>query len=273
MMKETACETVYYKEVDGKKLRMLIVKPDDWKVDDNRTAIVWIHGGGFKSGNFSRPEIYLPQSHYFANRGVVSFDIQYRLITEPGVTTNNCVQDAKSAMRYIRMHSKEYGISPNKIVVVGESAGGYLATSLVTLSEINDPADDLSISAVPDAVVNCNGVVDFVKWNVKGAASEEEIEKWRKLSPTHNIKSGLPPLLNLQGESDKTIKPEITIKFHQDYLVAGNKSEIVLWPDAKHGFLIIGYTATEEQNVRAVNAIDSFLCSLQLIFGAPNLEI
>ena len=88
-----------YKKVDGRDLRLFIVKPDDWKATDQRPALVLFHGGGWTGG---APTQFNEQATYLARRGLVCVQVEYRLVKDlPGPPTN-CVRDAKSAMRWVR---------------------------------------------------------------------------------------------------------------------------------------------------------------------------
>ena len=214
-------------------------------------AIVWIHGGGWTK---NCPEAYLPHCQYFARRGVASFSVEYITPGIPVIT--QYMEYIKSAIRFIRKHAEHFRIDREKIVVIGESAGGQLAISLA----INN-----DIMSVPNLIVNCNGVVDF-SGAFKKFVSEYDFpsiesidEKAKKLSAIHNLSEGMPPILNLQGKKDKTVRPEETIAFHNKYKSYGNISKLVLWEDASHSFILPRYTATKKQIKRAVKEIEIFL--------------
>lgn len=189
---------IVYKLVQGRKLELIYCLPKP--ADGFHTAVVWIHGGGLTGG---KAEDYIPHCCYFAERGFVGISVEYRLLSEE-VAVEDCIADAADAVRFIRFHAELFGIAPQRIAVVGESAGGYLATALVTVVEDPDGCSQ------PDAVVNCNGVVDLTgaflyfatkKPNARPIEATKEIKKRaRDLSPLYHIEGDLPPLLNLQGE-------------------------------------------------------------------------
>ena len=116
--------TRIYKKVADRELKLTIVNPSDWKASDQRPAMVFFHGGGWTSGG---PTQFTQHSEYLATRGMVCIQVEYRLIKKgdsgPPI---DCVHDAKSAMRWVRVHAAELGIDPNRIGAGGGSAGGQL---------------------------------------------------------------------------------------------------------------------------------------------------
>ena len=86
---------------------------------------------------------------------MVAIDVEYRLIPKPPAMDSPriCVEDAKSAFRWVREHAEQLQVDPNKIVGSGGSAGGYLAGAAALLPVWDDPKDDLSVSAKPNALV------------------------------------------------------------------------------------------------------------------------
>lgn len=267
-MHESICELLdysgykelIYKEINGRSLRLVYCIPDnDDRID--RDAVVWVHGGGLTGGNALD---YVPHSRFMAERGIVGISVEYRLLSE-GVTVESCISDVADAVIFIRSNADIFGIDPQKVVAVGESAGGYLVTALITVMKNYDE----NRRSIPNAVVNCNGVVDltgdFIYFVSKTpgdrpiTVTEQLMEKARKFSPIFHIGGEMPPLLNLQGEQDRTVLPQITQEFHERYTQMGGKSEIVLWRDARHAFIVTGYTATSEQIDRALSEIEKYI--------------
>jgi acetyl esterase len=118
-----------FKTVGELPLRIFYSSPEKLKQGDKRTAVVFIHGGGWVNGG---TDVFFMHARYFALRGAVGFSIEYRLVKPNGPYVADCLADCKSAIRYLRAHAKELGIDPNKIVVIGDSAGGHLTDCLGT---------------------------------------------------------------------------------------------------------------------------------------------
>src|SRR6478672_10141950 len=115
-----ATESLTYKKVEERELKLFIEKPADWNASDKRPAIVFFFGGGWVGGT---PQQFEKQSEYLATRGLVGIRVEYRVIPkgEKGAPIV-CCQDAKSAMRYVRSHAAELGVDSQRIAAAGGSA-------------------------------------------------------------------------------------------------------------------------------------------------------
>ena len=113
-----------YKKTKQANLAIYVHYPPGWKEADKRPAIVFFFGGGFQFGSVKQFE---PQAAYFASRGMVAARADYRVKSRHGVEPDACVEDAKSAVRWLRQNAAKLGIDPNRIVASGSSSGGYLA--------------------------------------------------------------------------------------------------------------------------------------------------
>jgi acetyl esterase/lipase len=214
------------------QLRLYMVRPKDWQPSDRRPAIVFIHGGGWSNGN---PDQWFPQCRYFALRGLVAASVQYRLRTK-NVDVDDCLADCKSAIRYIRRHATELGIDPQRIAVVGESAGGHLAAAVGTIDAFNHPEDDLSYSALPDALVLLNPITDLsTKWGKSLG------EKAIPLSPLHHISERTPPTLLVHGDSDRCVNIEHSRAFLKRMTELDRPSKLVVLEGADHAFAVFRY--------------------------------
>lgn len=146
---EPSGKKIEYKKVGDKSLSLYVLEPPT-TATALRPAIVFFHGGGWTGGNVGQ---FNAQANYLAAQGMVAVQVQYRLVAPHSSDTPQiCGEDAKSAMRWVRAHAKEFHIDPNRIAAAGGSAGGYLAAFTATVPGWNDPADDLSISPKPNAL-------------------------------------------------------------------------------------------------------------------------
>lgn len=92
--------------------------------DDVRPAILWIHGGALISGNRRGPNA--AQAERYLNAGYTIISIDYRLA--PQAKLDQIIEDLADAYRWVRVDGpKLFRIDPNRIAVIGHSAGGYLA--------------------------------------------------------------------------------------------------------------------------------------------------
>ncbi len=191
-----------YKTVDGITLEMTMYKP---QVSSNikLPAIVFFFGGGWVNGD---PSQFRLQAEYLATRGIVAFCPDYRTKSRHSTTPFESVKDAKSAMRYLKIHGDELEIDINKIVASGGSAGGHLAACTAVIDNINEASDDLSVFAVPMALALFNPVVDTGK---KGYGQEKLAGREFELSPVHHITANVPVTFIMHGKADTIVPYEL----------------------------------------------------------------
>jgi predicted esterase len=113
----------------------------------SRPAIIWVHGGSFKNGTRTSPEL-VDEANTFAKKGYVNVSIDYRLAT-PACTqpaSVSCVRaivdaqhDAQAAVRFLRANASTYDIDPDRIAIGGSSAGAITALNVGFNS--TDPGD------------------------------------------------------------------------------------------------------------------------------------
>ncbi len=279
-------QEMVYKTTKDTLLKIYFIKPADAKPGKKYPAIIWVHGGGWTGGTAST---FFPHAKYFALRNAVGFSIEYRLVRYGGTGIAECLEDCKSAIRFIREHATELNIDPDKIIVLGDSAGGHLAAALGTIDGFDDIADDLSISAKPNAMVLYNPCVDMTVYplvknifsntiqNTKtldsASITPEQWQLARSFSPISYAKKGQPHCLILHGLDDKVIPCEQSVRFTDAMNKAGNDCKIILLSKTRHAFVVPKYTATEAQVVAAITEGDKYLTSLGYLKGGPTLRV
>ena len=258
-------EMFVYKKVNGREMKLYVSKPVDWTSSDQRPAIVFFHGGGWVGGS---PSKFNGHCEYFASRGLVCATVEYRLI---GRGTNEtplvCIQDAKSAMRWVRSHAKELGIDPARIASAGGSAGGHLAAFCGLVNGKDDPQDNFSISAKPNAMILFNPVFnngpDQYGYGRVG-------ERFKEFSPAHNITSNAPPAVVFLGTKDHLISVETAKDFQAQMKKVGAKCDLHLYEGQKHGFYGAG---NPEYYFKTVTEADKFLAELGWLKGPPTFKM
>jgi acetyl esterase/lipase len=249
-------DTIVYKETAGRPLHLFIDKPADWKAGAKRPAIVFFFGGGWVGGT---PNQFKPQSEHFAARGAVGIRVEYRVIPkgDPGPPLV-CIQDAKSAMRYVRGHASELGIDPARIAAAGGSAGGHLAAATALLPGLDDPKDDLAVSPRPDALILFNPVFD----NGPGQWGNGRVgNRYKEFSPAHHVDAKAPPTIVFLGEEDKLIPVQTVRNFADAMKKSGARCEALFYPGVGHGFFNKGANGGREFKA-TLAAADSFLVTL-----------
>ncbi|HJR24490.1 MAG TPA: alpha/beta hydrolase [Acidimicrobiales bacterium] len=208
---------VTFARVGGRKLRLDVTVPSAPVPGGGtkRPALVQIHGGGWVIGD--KREQGIPLLNHMAAQGWVGFNVNYRLC--PGVALPDQLVDLKRGLAWIREHADEYEIDPDFICVTGGSAGGHL-TAMMALTAGDDryqpgfeSADTSFAAAVP-----FYGVYDltpegrfghnprvyswFLEPLVVKAFVADEPERFRDLSPIHQVRADAPPFLVVHGDKD-----------------------------------------------------------------------
>lgn len=229
--KITADELIVYKTIEGQQLQLHVFKPRHATDSKPRPAFVAIHGGGWTSG---APRSMYGWTDWAAEHNMVAISVQYRLFKpKTAATVFKCVQDVRSALRYIRSHAAELGIDPNRIVVSGASAGGHLAVA-TTLFEFDEPGEETDIDPDANALVLFSPVIDT---STEGYGNAKIGERWEDLSPRHRVIAGLPPTILFHGTGDTTTPFLGAREFHEAMQRAGNRSELVAVEGAPHTYM------------------------------------
>ena len=141
------CETVevVFKKYPGYELKLALDLPRD-RAGKKLPFMVWIHGGGWHTGNYGAHSL---QSRFLAGNGIAGVRISYSLLTQGAVFADTW-QDIQDALKYVREHADEYNLDPDRFGFAGHSAGGHLAA----YAAMRTPGTRLLISL--------NGIYDLV---------------------------------------------------------------------------------------------------------------
>jgi acetyl esterase/lipase len=176
-------------------------------------AVLFIHGGTWKAGSKAH---FGSAGARLARSGFVVASINYRLLPD-GVFPNN-LSDCICALAFLRVHAAEYGIDPDRIAVMGYSAGAHLASLVALASDHPDLPSDCEAAggqpiAPPAAAISASGPQDMRLWydelddkstvtNIFGGTLDELPRAYELGSPRYHVKPGAPPFLILQDIVD-----------------------------------------------------------------------
>lgn len=198
-------KNISYCKTNERELKLDVFSPSE-KSTTKRTAILFIHGGGWRSGNKA---MHYPLLQQLAALGYVCITPEYRLSTEALYPA--AVHDIKSAIRWVRKNAATYNIDVNRIVVAGHSAGGELAafmgaTNGMPQFEGNGCYKEYSSKA--NAVIDADGTLAFIHpdsgegddskrisaathWF--GYSRTENPELWKQAAPLTHVGKHTPP--------------------------------------------------------------------------------
>ncbi len=256
-------DSLVYKNVDGYSLKMFIYRPD-WQANIKLPAIVFFFGGGWVSGN---PSHFNLQATYLASRGMIAICPDYRTKNRHNTTPFESVKDAKSAMRFIKIHADSLEIDVERIIAAGGSAGGHLAACTAIIDAVNEETDDLSVSPKPMALVLFNPVVDTGK---RGYGQEKLDGREFEISPVHHITEDAPTTLIMHGKADTTVPYENVVRFKHAMKQEGNKCILVGYKGQKHGFF--NYKNKPKYFYKTLQKTEWFLDEYNLLRGSGWLK-
>ena len=229
-------------------LRMDLIIPKHRENHKPCPAFVFVCGGAYMVVDHS---IWRPQFVMLAKAGYVVAAIEYRTSNEAHFPAQ--LEDAKSAVRYLRAHAEEYCIDPGRIFISGESAGGCIA-SLVGVTGGQPQFDKggyLEYSSAVQGVVNfygpaivsdlgggCNTNEDVPDWTFRaylGVYSGDGNEQMKAASATTYINEDTPPFLLLQGTGDALVPKALTDRFYDALVEGGVRTDYIVVDGAGHG--------------------------------------
>ena len=235
---------------DDYRIFKKISKPQIWyyptKEFNNKTpGIIIVPGGGYSFLSFDKEGIEIAK--WLNSIGISAFVLKHRL---PQWETGKCKKEAlfsdgKKAIQIVRSRSNEFNIDPNKIGVIGFSAGGHLASMISTDQNLLDKRkDDVSLqkSSRPDFSILVYPVITmeknitnaWTKLNLLGEnANEDEIIKY---SSEYNVNKNTPPTILIHSSDDKTVSPENSIRYYQALKKFNVPTELHIWEKGGHGY-------------------------------------
>lgn len=173
-------------------------------------AILDIHGGGWKARQVDSDR---PMMERLAARGFVTGIVAYRLAQEAKYPA--AIHDCKAAVRYLRAHAAELKIDPERIGVMGGSAGGQLSGLLAMTTgkpEFEGNGSNREQSSAVKAAIVMAATQDFTAANLQktsdavaafvGATLAEKPALFAEISPITHVRPGVPPIIFIEGEKD-----------------------------------------------------------------------
>jgi acetyl esterase/lipase len=196
-------------------------------------VLLFVHGGGWEAGDKS--DLMLTPTE----AGFLVASINYRLY--PAFHFPAMIEDVKCAVRYLRAHARQYNLDPERIAVMGHSAGGHLAALAGTADKSAgwDVGPYLAQSSRVQAVVVIAGPADLTQLFPKDVT---DLFKNVFLpgdpaaaSPVTYASADDPPFLIIQGDSDPVVPVEQAYRLNQALLEAGTSPELLIVQNGGHG--------------------------------------
>lgn len=230
-------------------LKMHIIYPAQ-APEEGLPVLMWVCGGGWEC---CEPQNRLTDLAYFAHRGYIVCLITYR-ISNTAIFPAQII-DVKTAIRFIRKHAKQFRADPDRIAVMGDSAGGHL----VTLAGLTPDKPEFTgeqwagVSDKVQAVIDWYGVVDFFGMaqaegmadlaqlpgnnciaKLFGCELEKKLDLIHLANPIEYVNPDAPPFLILHGDQDPLVPLRSSVDLHDKLTAAGVPAELVIVKGAGH---------------------------------------
>ena len=228
-MPDTTLTDHVYKTLGDIELQIHVYRPSA-PAESPRPGVVFFFGGGWQGG---APDQFRPQCRHLAARGMVAATAEYRIKGLHGTAPDACVEDGKSAVRWLRAHAADFDLDPDRLAAGGGSAGGHVAAATALCPGFETPGEDHSISSRPDALALFNPVAD----NGPDGYGHDRVAPWfPAISPRHNIAAGAPPTLFMLGTQDYLIPVASARDYQAAMQAVGSRCDLVLYDGQPHGF-------------------------------------
>jgi len=236
----TMDEDILFSETEHGPLLLDVYRAED--AEDVQPGLVLFYGGGWRDGRKDQLRVY---AQHFAQHGYVVATPEYRL-REAGHWPNS-IHDAKAAVRWMRAHAEEYGVDPERIGVMGNSAGAYLAMMVAYTPDVPAFEGDggwPEESSAASAVVNIYGPADLTEperrdhsllTSYMNGYFDEIPDKYEEGSPIRYVGPDTPPTCVIHGTVDMLVpvhQSDWLVEALQEHGVPHYYSRIEGWPHA-----------------------------------------
>lgn len=211
----------------------------------NGTGVVICPGGGYTILAWDWEGVEMAK--WFNSLGIAAFVLQYRL---PRWETDECkdkvaLMDGKRAMRFVRSKAEEWKLDPDKIGIMGFSAGGHLASSVSTHFDMGNAESEIAIEALsdrPDFSILMYPVVTMdtayahlgSRKNLLGDVPTKDRATY--YSNEAQITDQTPPAILIHANDDKGVVPENSIKYYLGLRAHGIPAALHIFESGGHGF-------------------------------------
>lgn len=224
---------VVYGEADGKPLRLDLCRPAG---RGPFAGAILVHGGGWAGGDKERDT--RPLLAPLTSAGIAWFTINYRLA--PQYRYPASLEDVYTAIRWVKAHAAEYDVDPQRLALIGESAGGYL----VEMAAMEGPPDTRVAAVVPffgpaDLLAQSVGRDGGLRRDLKFLFGRSALDPGtkailREASPLSHVHPGLPPFLVFHGTADRIVPYSESVALVERLKSAGVRCDFVTIPGGSH---------------------------------------
>jgi acetyl esterase/lipase len=223
---------VIYGRVEGSALLANIAYPDGPSL---KPAIISVHGGRWRAGN--RADASSIKVAQWAEFGFFAISIDYRLVG--GSPAPAPQLDLLCAIRWVHAHANEYNIDPERVYLIGQSAGGQMVSLIATAGEAGFPRVGGWEKARTDvrAVISVAATYELtgLSWGNLWTPITGDVNEARKhASPLNHVSASTKPILVIHSDDDKSVPVQQAADFVEKLKAAGVQHRYVHFTDKGH---------------------------------------
>lgn len=254
-------DVVYTKVKDWDGKADLYLAPNESKPTP---VLINIHGGGWKTGSKDTQGGFSP----FFKAGFAVANMEYRMSGQAKAPA--AIEDTRCMLVYLIQNAKKLNIDPNKIIIMGGSAGGHLALMGGLLA--NDHRFDSNCLGTENikvaAIIDKYGIMDVWDWTYGPEHKSSSPAFWlgdnakneafiKSVSPISYLTKNSPPIFIVHGDADPTVPYQQSVDLYKKLQELGVKSEFMTVPGGLHGKF------DKDKNTEINEAILKFIANLE----------
>lgn len=225
-------EDLVYGKVHGAALLADVAYPEKGQ---KLPAIISVHGGRWKGGH--KRDASAINVRQWAGLGFFAMSIDYRLVGCTPVPA--CYQDLQCAIRFVHANVEKYHVDPDRVFLIGQSAGGHLVSLAATVGDQGYPRtggwekDSNDVRAVISVAANYE--LTTLSWgDIWTPVGIDPIEGRKLASPVNHVKKDMKPLLIIHADNDKSVPIDNALLMVEALKKAGAPHRFHRYPDAGH---------------------------------------
>ena len=215
------------------------------KVKANGAGIIIFPGGGYVglTWNAEGPSM----GKFFQDNGIAAFVVRYRLPSDKSMIDKSVgpIEDAEQAMILVRQHAREWHLDPERVGIIGFSAGGHLASTLGTHFTTDFVSNPEHINLRPDFMILCYPVISMdpaiahMGSRIALLGEHPSDQQVRLFSNELQVTKDTPPTLLLHAADDRLVDVDNSVRFFEALRHAGVPVDMTIFRKGEHAFVLL----------------------------------
>jgi acetyl esterase/lipase len=233
------------------------------KIDHRRTAVIICPGGGYRINAFGKEGTDVAKK--LNDQGIVAFVLKYRIPDDATMINKEIgpLQDAQQAIRFVRENASKWNVDPNRVGIMGFSAGGHLASTASTHFDHNYIEGSSAVNLKPDFSILVYPVISFTDSLSHGGSRTQllgnppSLEKIKEYSNELHITKDTPPAFLVHASDDGGVSPLNSVVYYENLTRKKVPAELHIYQKGGHGFGLNNKTTEDNWMERCVNWMKS----------------